>query len=232
MARNVAIGIQQFDTLIEKNCFYVDKTDSIREWWESNDSVTLITRPRRFGKTLNMSITEQFFSMDYADCGDLFEGLSIWKEEKYRTLQGTLDLNNPILHLGNVKRKNIRFDIVCREKGEYGEKLETIKKNIILKKVRECVGKREKILAYCPYRVHVDSIYTELSPDETKVIRRYYGKLRKQEKNITEMEYRKGKILALICTKAFGMGVDRSDIQHIVHFAPTGSLSDYVQEIG
>ena len=47
MARNVAIGIQQFDTLIEKNCFYVDKTDFIREWWESNDSVTLITRVSR-----------------------------------------------------------------------------------------------------------------------------------------------------------------------------------------
>lgn len=143
-----------------------------------------------------------------------------------------LDLNNPILHLGNVKRKNIKFDIVCHEKGEYGEKLETIKKNIILGKVRECVEKREKILAYCPYRIHVDSIYNELSPDETKVIRRYYGQLRKQEKNITEKEYRNGQILALICTKAFGMGVDRSDIKHIVHFAPTGSLSDYVQEIG
>ena len=64
MARNVAIGIQQFDELIEKNCFYVDKTDFIREWWESNDSVTLITRPRRFGKTLNMSMTEQFFSVE------------------------------------------------------------------------------------------------------------------------------------------------------------------------
>ena len=98
MARNVAIGIQQFDTLIEKNCFYVDKTDFIREWWESNDSVTLITRPRRFGKTLNMSMTEQFFSVDYADRGDLFEGLSIWKEEKYRTLQGTY----PVISLPSI----------------------------------------------------------------------------------------------------------------------------------
>ena len=74
MARRVAIGIQQFDTLIERKCFYVDKTDFIREWWESGDDVTLITRPRRFGKTLNMSMTEQFFSVDYADRGDLFEG--------------------------------------------------------------------------------------------------------------------------------------------------------------
>lgn len=64
-------------------------TDFIREWWDSNDSVTLITRPHRFGKTLNMSMVEQFFSVDYADRGDLFEGLSIWEDEKYRALQGT-----------------------------------------------------------------------------------------------------------------------------------------------
>ena len=73
MARKVAIGIQYFDTMIERKCFYVDKTDFIREWWESGDDVTLIARPRRFGKTLNMSMLENFFSVDHADRGDLFE---------------------------------------------------------------------------------------------------------------------------------------------------------------
>ena len=80
MARTVGIGIQSFREIIENDCFYIDKTDFIREWWESRDSVTLITRPRRFGKTLTMSMTEQFFSVEYAGRGDLFEGLSIWKE--------------------------------------------------------------------------------------------------------------------------------------------------------
>ena len=89
MAKNVAIGIQSFDKLITENYFYIDKTLFIKEWWESGDDVTLITRPRRFGKTLNMSMVEQFFSIFYADRGDLFEGLSIWQEEKYRNLQGT-----------------------------------------------------------------------------------------------------------------------------------------------
>ena len=60
MARKVAIGIQSFEKVIEGNYFYVDKTDFIREWWESGDDVTLITRPRRFGKTLNMSMLEYF----------------------------------------------------------------------------------------------------------------------------------------------------------------------------
>ncbi len=106
MARNVAIGIQQFDKLIEKNCFYVDKTDFIREWWESGDDVTLITRPRRFGKTLNMSMVEQFFSVDYANRGDLFEGLSVWEDEKYREIQGTYPVIS--LSFANVKEKDYR----------------------------------------------------------------------------------------------------------------------------
>ncbi|MBQ3546095.1 MAG: AAA family ATPase [Lachnospiraceae bacterium] len=89
MAKTVAIGIQDFGDLIKKNLFYIDKTMFIKEWWESGDNTTLITRPRRFGKTLNMSMVEQFFSIDYADKGDIFEGLSIWEDDKYRRLQGT-----------------------------------------------------------------------------------------------------------------------------------------------
>ena len=89
MARVVSIGTQDFETLITRNNFYVDKTSFIKEWWESDDQVTLITRPRRFGKTLNMSMLECFFSVKYAGKGGIFENLHIWKEEKYRALQGT-----------------------------------------------------------------------------------------------------------------------------------------------
>ena len=99
--KTVAIGIQSFDKIIEGNYFYIDKTDFIKEWWESGDDVTLITRPRRFGKTLNMSMLEQFFSVKYADRGDLFEGFSIWQEEKYRKLQGTYPVIS--LSFANVK---------------------------------------------------------------------------------------------------------------------------------
>lgn len=106
MARNVAIGIQQYNELIEKNYFYIDKTDFIKEWWENGDSVTLITRPRRFGKTLNMSMVEQFFSTDYANRGDLFEGLSIWNEEKYRKIQGTYPVIG--LSFANVKETDFK----------------------------------------------------------------------------------------------------------------------------
>ena len=67
MARTVGIGLQNFEKIMENNLFYIDKTMCIKEWWESNDEVTLITRPRRFGKTLTMSMLEKFFSVDYAE---------------------------------------------------------------------------------------------------------------------------------------------------------------------
>lgn len=104
MKRTVAIGIQSFEKMREGNYFYVDKTSFIKEWWESGDDVTLITRPRRFGKTLNMSMLEQFFSLEYAHRGELFEGLSIWEEEKYRQLQGTYPVIS--LSFARVKENN------------------------------------------------------------------------------------------------------------------------------
>ncbi len=89
MAREIAIGIQDFSNLIENKYFYIDKTSFISEWWNSGDAVTLIMRPRRFGKTLNMSMLECFFSNKFEGRADLFESLDIWKDEKFRKLQGT-----------------------------------------------------------------------------------------------------------------------------------------------
>ena len=66
MTRTVGIGHQDFEKIRVNNIFYIDKTDFIRQWWESDDDVTLITRPRRFGKTLNMNMLEKFFSINMA----------------------------------------------------------------------------------------------------------------------------------------------------------------------
>ncbi|MEH2956800.1 AAA family ATPase [Candidatus Merdisoma sp. JLR.KK006] len=106
MARTVGIGLQSFEVIRENDCFYVDKTKFIKEWWENKDSVTLIARPRRFGKTLTMSMTEQFFSIKYVGRRDLFQGLSIWEDEKYRELQGTYPVIN--LSFAGVKEKDYR----------------------------------------------------------------------------------------------------------------------------
>ena len=106
MAKVVSIGNQSFESIREKDNFYVDKTLFIREWWDSDDAVTLITRPRRFGKTLNMNMLECFFSNKYKDRGDLFEGLEIWNDEKYRELQGTY----PVIFLSFASIKQVRYD--------------------------------------------------------------------------------------------------------------------------
>ncbi len=104
MRREISIGKQDFSVLRESQCFYIDKTDFIKQWWDSRDDVTLITRPRRFGKTLNMSMLNCFFSNKYVDRSDLFEGLSVWKEDEYRKIQGTY----PVLFLSfaSVKADN------------------------------------------------------------------------------------------------------------------------------
>ena len=104
MARTISIGCQNFETIRKEGYFYIDKTSFIREWWESGDSVTLITRPRRFGKTLTMSMTEQFFSVNYAGRGELFEGLSVWEHEKFRKLQGTWPVIS--LSFANIKEED------------------------------------------------------------------------------------------------------------------------------
>ena len=114
MPRTVSIGCQDFETIRREGYFYVDKTLFIREWWERADVVTLISRPRRFGKTLTMSMLEKFFSAEYAGRGDLFEGLNIWKEEKYRCLQGTY----PVILLSFADVKETSFaqarKTICR----------------------------------------------------------------------------------------------------------------------
>ena len=88
MARVVGIGLQDFSKIQKEKVFYIDKTKFIKEWWDSKDEVVLITRPRRFGKTLTMSMVEQFFSIAYAE-NNYFEEMEIWKEERFRNLQGT-----------------------------------------------------------------------------------------------------------------------------------------------
>lgn len=116
MPKVISIGNQGFEDIRKENRFYVDKTEFIREWWESGDSITLIMRPRRFGKTLNMDMLKCFFSNQYADREDLFEGLTIWKDEKYRSIQGTY----PVIYLSfaDVKQTNYA-DAVKKNKKDF-----------------------------------------------------------------------------------------------------------------
>lgn len=104
MARTIGLGIQDFCKVMENNYFYIDKSMLIKEWWESGDDVTLITRPRRFGKTLALSMLDYFFSVKYNDKKSLFQNLLIWQEEPYQQLQGTYPVIN--ISLASIKERN------------------------------------------------------------------------------------------------------------------------------
>lgn len=119
MARTVAIGQQDFGTVREKGYFYIDKTRFIKEWWESGDSVTLINRPRRFGKTLTMSMVEKFFSISHAGRADLFEGTEIWEYGEYREQQGTY----PVIFLSFADVKETNFQDARKKIGYIIEQL-------------------------------------------------------------------------------------------------------------
>lgn len=101
LSRHVPVGVQSYETLITNKLFYIDKTDFISKWWNSMDEVTLITRPRRFGKTLTLRMVECFFSNRYANRSDLFDSFMIWQDSSFRKLQGSF----PVLFLsfGSVK---------------------------------------------------------------------------------------------------------------------------------
>ena len=107
MARTISTGAQGFEDLRENGYFYVDKTGFVRDWWLSGDSVTLVCRPRRFGKTLNLDTVRCFLSTDFAGRGEgLFGGLEIWDDYAMRALQGTV----PVVTLSFAKVKGATLE--------------------------------------------------------------------------------------------------------------------------
>ena len=169
MAKVISIGNQSFESIREKDNFYIDKTNFIREWWDNDDTVTLITRPRRFGKTLNMSMLECFFSNKYKDRGDLFEGLEIWNDEKYRKVQGTY----PVIFLSFAGIKGNTFEL--SKKQIYDKIIELYESNRFLLK-SDCMSDTEKAryISFLekPLEEDVSFKLNELS----NYLSRYYGK--------------------------------------------------------
>lgn len=170
MAPNVAIGIQDFSTIIENNYFYIDKTAFLKEWWDSGDSVTLITRPRRFGKTLTMSMTEQFFSLEYAGRSDLFESFAIWKNKEYRKLQGTY----PVISLSFARIKE-------RDYEKTKQKMCEILRNIYIKfsYIKESARLTDADRAYYDRMLAEDIRETDATSSLYQLsdfLYRYYGK--------------------------------------------------------
>ena len=169
MARTVGIGIQDFEKMIRIHNFYIDRTGFIRDWWENADEVTLITRPRRFGKTLTVSMLEHFFSIQYKEQGDIFQNLAIWKDEKFRRLQGTYPVI--CLSFANVKENT------CKEvKRHIGQILTELYDRHIFLLEGDLLTRKEKSY-FCSIDPDMDELTAVLALHRlSDFLFRYYGK--------------------------------------------------------
>ncbi len=152
-----------------------------------------------------------------------------------------LGIDNPLVFYGDVKRDNISFDIKTHEASDYRGKLkrgsiEEIKHELAAERIAGYIEEGRKSLVYCPYRTHTDDVLKAVSDSNPSVSRgkiwRYHGGMDADHKEAAAAKYAAEPGAALVCTKAFGMGVDIKDIERVYHYAPTGGLADYVQEIG
>ncbi len=172
------IGYQNFEEIVKGNIFYIDKTLFIKEWWENADKVTLITRPRRFGKTLNISMTEQFFSLDYQGRSDIFENFKIWKEEKYRKLQGTF----PVIAFSFADVKETTFaearKVICHNIKKLYNKYDFLLDS-------DCMNADEKTL----YRSVSAEMEGYLATDSIRALAEYLGRFYHKKPIILLDEY-------------------------------------------
>ncbi len=144
----------------------------------------------------------------------------------------SLFLKDPLIYLGSVRRDNIAFDINRVSLKSVTEGAESFKVKKAAQVVQTYVEKGEKSLVYCPFTTQVDDIYAALDSAVRPKVCRYYGTLDKKARSTAQENFSSGACIVMLCTKAFGMGIDVQDIRNVYHFAPTGSLADYVQEIG
>lgn len=142
----------------------------------------------------------------------------------------SLYLHNPHYYIGRVKRDNIKFIV-----GNYDpdvKDFDRAKINQTVEFVKAVAQMKVKTLVYAPYTNQVRKIMTLANGDEKIAVEYYGGRLDPLSKEQAEKDFRLGRKKVMVCTKAFGMGVDIPDIQIVYHHAPSGLLPDYIQEIG
>ena len=143
----------------------------------------------------------------------------------------SLQMEPCVLYVGTVKRKNIGFDIrqLTLEEGETYDKG---KQRVISERVENFLD-GHKTLLYYPFAGGIDMrIKTWVRSADWRLVASYYGKKDKEQKAAIVQEFKEGMKRMIVATKAFGMGVDISDIDRVYHVAPSSTFVDYIQEIG
>ena len=152
-------------------------------------------------------------------------------------LAESLYLRDPIKFIGEVKRSDIKFDIVVYDKKVNLTECEIEKAKRLKERIEEWQEKKEKSLIYFPYNSIAREAYYrigefELLGEDSNNIGLYTGQTEKTLKRESALKYKNGDINIMFATKAFGMGIDIKDIKNVYHYAEAGNLNDYVQEIG
>lgn len=142
---------------------------------------------------------------------------------------GSLNMQTPALYLGNVRRNDVTFEI---RDFQYKGSHESAKMEKTKQVIMDNIYHDTKSIVYFPWTKQIRLIKGDLPSEYQERIGIYYGAVDKTEKQIVMDKFSAGRILTVLATKAFGMGVDINDIEIIYHHAPSGNLSDYVQEIG
>jgi ATP-dependent DNA helicase RecQ len=212
------IGERQIGLLVIDEAHLVTTwgRDFRADYWFLGDYVEKQRRSDRYYPILCLTATAVYLGNDDV----VFETVS------------SLNLRNYKLYLGNVRRDDLLFNNVYFAKNEVNGSNDEFKLSKTVERIEQFYNKKIKSIIYCPYTSQVEEIYNAL-PDHIKhSVGKYYGSLDKYEKEHSYENFREGKYVTMICTKAFGMGVDISNIEIVYHYAPTGNLADYVQEIG
>lgn len=142
----------------------------------------------------------------------------------------SLNMDPCVKFIGVVRRTNITFEF---ELSDIQKNYEEKRKQLTISRIREALDANRKTIVYFPFKRTVDNIVlSEDIEDIKEKVARYHANLFPDEKNVNAEAFRRGDKPIMCATKAFGMGIDVSDIREVYHHAPTGCLSDYVQEIG
>lgn len=154
-------------------------------------------------------------------------------ENMYEEIKTSLYMNNPHTYLGYVKRENIEFKIKEVPKKNSRSEYQLVKYDSLIEKIKQNLIFNKKILIYFPTISLIDDFnqYLRSTSLKNQVIK-YYGSLEKTDKDDSLEQFKNGNKKVMLATKAFGMGIDIDDISIVMHFAPTGNLCDYLQEIG
>lgn len=155
-------------------------------------------------------------------------------EDMYEETKNSLHMIDPITYLGYVKRDDINI-VIDRSKKSKAEKseYETDKFDSIIEVIKRAKITGKKTLIYFPTVNLIEGCWQYIENKKmADGVTKYYGPLRKEQKNENYHDFYNGDKLVMLATKAFGMGIDIDDIELVVHFAPTGNVCDYVQEIG